>query len=209
LVVFTSDHGDFASKYGIIGKSWCQDDVLIRVPLIISHPACRTEPSVSDALVETIDILPTLLQFAELSASSTLHGSPLTPILRGDISTGKNAVFAYDKAEYSQDHLYRSMIRTGHWKLVQSGNGITELYNLADDPHESRNLAGQPAYHDLITDLQIRLLNWHIEYAGGFVDSSRVRYWEDETCFYDKTVFTGDRVRAPRYNSADDDPGVV
>ncbi|MHC4873683.1 MAG: sulfatase family protein, partial [Planctomycetota bacterium] len=190
MIIFTCDHGDFSSKYGIIGKSWSMDDCLMRTPLIISHPEHR-KASVNESLVENIDILPTILDYTGVRGHDRIQGTSLLPIVKGEKEKVKDAIFANNEFHTEDAHLHQSMIRAGKWKFVQSQNFKGELYNLEDDPNEVFNLVNEEEHKELITELKEKLLYWHVGQSGTFFDTINNSYWEVRTNFYDETKFTG------------------
>ena len=195
LVLFTTDHGDFGTRYGIFGKSWCTIEQIIRTPLIVSVPGCRENMDRADALVENVDILPTLMDFAGIDRSRKVQGASLMPILTGQQNTVKDAVFAHGLFENGGWMMGQSMVRSGDWKLVQSSGFGGELYNLKDDPWELRSRVDDPEAQSVLADLRARLLDWHVSNTGGWFDVANARFWEEETCFYDETAFCGERIR--------------
>ena len=184
LIVFTADHGDFASKYGVVGKSWCSDDILMGTPLVISHPEFRSSGETVDSLVENVDVFPTLLDYAEITTPERVQGTSLVPLINGEKDRVKEAVFSYEQHEYSKAHHYQSMIRTQEWKLVQQDNFKGELYNMKNDPWEWNNLIDDARHRETVTELRERLLGWHIENSGLYYDTATAGYWEDRTNFY-------------------------
>lgn len=193
LIVFASDHGDYATKYGILGKSWCLDDVLVRIPFIISHPAHQTTSRASDALVENVDILPTLLECAGAAVPELTQGQSLLPILDGRREQVKDAAYCFHSSEDGGGRLALSMVRTGQWKLVQADTGEDQLFDLDDDPYEWDNRIDDPACREVRDTLRLQLLRWHIAHSGQFYRPEYARYWADETLFYDETRFNGER----------------
>lgn len=193
LIVFLADHGDFASRYGIIGKSYAMTDDLLRVPMMICTPGCT--PRESDALVQSIDVTHTLMDWAGIEPCAHQHGRTLLPLLRGEVDRVRDHAFAADCSEYSQDHLYMHMVRDETWKYVESSGFEGELYNLVDDPYETRNLVADPACADVVARLRKALLQWHVEYTCGYFDPKRAAFWEDETLFYDETKYCGLRIK--------------
>lgn len=193
LIVFLSDHGDFASRYGIIGKSYTMTDDLLRVPMMIAAPGIA--PRESNALVQSIDITHTLLEWAGIEPCKHQHGRNLLPLLRGETDRVRDAVFAADCSEYSEDHLYMTMICDGSWKYIESTGFEGELYNLVDDPWETRNLVANPACADTVARLRKALLQWHVQHSGGYFDPKKAAFWEDETLFYDETKYCGLRIK--------------
>jgi arylsulfatase len=190
VIIFTSDHGDFSSAYGIIGKSWCMDDRLMRVPLIISHPDYRTVV-VNDSLTDNTDILPTLMDIAGIVPPERIHGVSLLPVIAGETDAVREQVFGFNEFHTRENHLHQGMLRQGKWKLVQSNNFKGELYDLDTDPYETTNLIDLPEHCKLIIKLREALLRCQIRYSGGFYDIGNAGYWEDKVNFYDEKLFSG------------------
>jgi arylsulfatase A-like enzyme len=118
------------------------------------QPAGRRPPGgASNALVEEIDVLPTILELLEIPAPEGIQGKSLLPVARG--GPGKPAVFA----EFPAIHA----VRTAEWKLVhylRSQRG--EFYNLKNDPHELNNLWENPGYLKRRGEVQGLLFDWHL-----------------------------------------------
>ncbi|CAA9236798.1 MAG: Arylsulfatase [uncultured Chloroflexi bacterium] len=72
IVVFTSDHGDYAGEHRMMTKSGAMYDCLTRVPLVVSWPGTLPEGEMRDDLVSTMDVMPTLLQLAGVPAPPAL-----------------------------------------------------------------------------------------------------------------------------------------
>jgi arylsulfatase A-like enzyme len=91
VVLFWSDHGDYAGQYGLAEK-WDTSfaDCLVKVPCILVAPG--TEPRRVAALTETTDLAPTLARLLDLPPLPRAHGEDLGPVIAG--SPGKEAVFA-------------------------------------------------------------------------------------------------------------------
>jgi arylsulfatase A-like enzyme len=119
----------------------------------MAGPAVTTH-GISDALVELIDLGPTLRELAGLPALPAVHGRSLAPLLRGETSSGRDAVF-------SEHDRQRLMVREGDWKLVYYPcKPYGELYHLADDPDELRNRYDDPTCAARRHTLEARLLTW-------------------------------------------------
>jgi len=194
LILFTSDHGDYGTSFGMFGKSWSSRDILMKTPLIWSWPGLRSSPRRIDALVDNTDILPTLLDFAGIPVPAKVQGRSLASLLDGTAETIKDAVFAYNQYEYSGGFQAESMIRAGRWKLVQVNDFKGELYDLKTDPWEINNLIDDDQYRDLVVDLRERLLRLHIQYAGTRFEPAEAHFWEDEVAFYDESAYCGERI---------------
>jgi arylsulfatase A-like enzyme len=158
LIVFLSDHGELLgsrgptafSKYNLYEQS-------IRVPLIMKPPKsmnARTGTN-CDALVSLVDVLPTVLSVAGLAGADRLPGIDLSPLLRGESAAREREVAL---TEYWRNGELYTAIRGREWKLIVGPHG-EELYNLARDPWEHDNLAGDPGRAGVIAELKSRLLD--------------------------------------------------
>jgi arylsulfatase A-like enzyme len=92
IVVLWSDHGDFAGEHQLVEK-WDTSfyDCITRVPLVLWAPG-RVKPLRSDALVESIDLLPTLLELCGVPLPRGLQGRSLGPVLRGETTAHRDLV---------------------------------------------------------------------------------------------------------------------
>ena len=155
LVIFTSDHGELLGDHQLVGKGCRFYECLVRVPLICSWPSRIPEGRVCDALVELIDLAPTLLELAGVAAPDRMQGRSLWPLLTGQTQTHR----AYVRSEYyralnpdapGREHLqgtYGTMIRDQCYKLVcYHDRAQGELFDLAEDPGEFDNRWDDPSY---------------------------------------------------------------
>jgi len=156
VIVYMSDHGELLGDHGLILKGCRFFDGLVRVPLILSWPGRFERGLRSEALVETIDVAPTLLEAAGLPVPESMQGRSLLPILEGRAEPHRHK--AQVVAEFKDsiggpkhtDHTHGSMVFDGRWKsVVYHGHRIGELYDLHQDPGEFDNLWDVPAARDL------------------------------------------------------------
>jgi arylsulfatase A-like enzyme len=161
ITVFTSDHGDLGGAHGLPYKCPAMYEELIRVPLAISWPG-HIAAGRSDALVSSIDLLPTLCELAEIAVPSGVDGKSLGPLLRGKSPAEagwRTAMFG----EYYGKQSWRSpirMIRTDRWKYCRYTRYGEELYDLSNDPAELNNLASKPEHAAVKRQLSTRLDAW-------------------------------------------------
>lgn len=140
LVIFTSDHADALGDHGHVQK-WTMYDCVTRVPLIFWWPGRLQPRAPSDALVQLMDVAPTVLEAAGLPIPSNWEARSLLPALRGEEEGGRDAVYA----ELARDHIqtgaeYMVMRRDRRWKVVYYlGEAGGELYDLEADPGEHEN----------------------------------------------------------------------
>ena len=156
LIIFSSDHGEMAGDHGLNKKGCRFYEGLVRVPLIFSWPRQLKQGIRSDALVELVDIAPTLLELAGVPVPETMQGKSLLPILEGKADPGKHRDFVRSVyyGALSGPQSYATMIRTREHKLVNyHGHDAGELFDLTDDPHEFENRWDNPAYAAVRFDL--------------------------------------------------------
>ncbi|MHB0935930.1 MAG: sulfatase family protein [Armatimonadota bacterium] len=145
VVVFSSDHGEMLGDHGFYTKSKPYEASL-RLPLIAVGPGIR-KGVVSDALVELIDLNPTLCDFAGLPPQPDIDARSLAPLLRGETDAHRPDCAAALRT-------FRCL-RTDRYKLVRNINDVTELYDLTEDPNELHNIANE--HPELVRDLDKRL----------------------------------------------------
>lgn len=157
LVLYLSDHGDYAGDHGLFAKGIPCYRGAYHVPAIARWPKGIASPGRTvDQFVSLADFAPTFTELAGRTPDPDLTGRSLVPFFRGDtpadwrdeIHTQCNGVELY----YTQ----RS-VTAGGWKYVYNGFDRDELYHLAIDPHEMKNLAGDPAYNEIKRQLCRRM----------------------------------------------------
>lgn len=163
VVIFTSDHGDALGDHGHSQK-WTMYDIITRVPAIIWSPGRFAGGRRVDGLCQLMDLGPTILELAGVTPPASFEAQSLLPALRGDEWAGRDVVFA----EHPRDGIlqatdYMSMVRTRDWKLVHFlDEPFGQLFNLADDPGETRNLWDDPAHAGKRQELLDCLREWRI-----------------------------------------------
>ncbi len=162
IVVFVSDHGYHLGHHGL----WQKGDLFegsVRVPLVVAAPEGLQKGSGTEALVELVDLYPTLVDLAGLSAPEHLKGSSLRPILEDTDRPGRVAAFtvgwsraAWMHPEISNRNVMGYSIRTRRFRYTEwnGGNEGAELYDYEVDPMEIDNLVGDPIYADTLARLK-------------------------------------------------------
>jgi len=162
LVIFTSDHGDMGGDHGIFQKGPYLYDPAVRVPLILSWPGTLPSGRIYDALVELVDIVPTIYELLELAIPDRVQGRSLMPLLTGqrlknDFRDGVYCEYYNSnpaKTSPQQCRAYATMWRTKQHKIVvYHGEDFGELYDLGRDPAEFENRWDDPDYADIRFDL--------------------------------------------------------
>ena len=144
IVLFTSDHGEMLGDHGIYLKGPYFYEPAVRVPLIISAPGLIESGVRAEALVELVDLAPTLLDACGLEKHPGMQGKSLWPLLTGHASFDHHRHDVYCEFYGSNFHYdppaHTTMVRTKRYKLtVAHGQNKGELYDLVTDPQEIDN----------------------------------------------------------------------
>ena len=165
VVLFCSDHGDYAGEHGL----WCKGLPCFRgayhVPAIIRWPGVTAQAgSVVDELVSLADFGPTFLEGAGIPVDRAFSGRSLMPFLRGErpaewrsevyTQSNGNELYGIQRSVFSKD-----------WKLVYNGFDFDELYDLNADPQEVRNEIDNPAHADRVRALYRLLWQFAAEHG--------------------------------------------
>lgn len=155
LVIFTSDHGDMQGAHGMMGKSvhaFYEEDV--RVPLIFRYPPTIKPGQVIDMTVNSVDLMPTVLEYAGLPVPASVQGRSVRPILDGAAKPDDRPGFC---ERGLKGGITCRMIRTAEWKYNAYTGGRRELFHLTDDPGEMKNLVNDPKWRPQREELETQL----------------------------------------------------
>jgi len=144
VVVLWSDHGWHLGEKGISGKCslWSEST---RVPLVFAGPGIAADAS-CDAPVELLDVYPTLVDLCGLPRKVELEGASLRPQLQ-DASAPRSrpAITTMSRNNHA--------VRTADWCYLRYADGSEELYDRKQDPAEWKNLADDPRFAEIKSDL--------------------------------------------------------
>jgi arylsulfatase A-like enzyme len=172
IVIVWGDHGFKLGEHTGWGKSSNVEED-IRVPLIIRaprqpHPGARTA-----ALVEIVDVYPTLLELAGFEPAAGLEGISAKPLFSDPRRPWKLAAFSQYPRNTREDELAAGKwdlmgytLRTERYRFTRWSKvaapaeyDALELYDHTTDPAENENLAGRPEYSAVVRDLSARLIS--------------------------------------------------
>ena len=152
IVIFTSDHGYHLGDHFLWGKVTLFD-IGARVPLLVRVPGLTSGGTKSEAMVELIDLFPTLADLNGLDTPDYLQGNSLRPLLAHPERLGRKK-FAYSVVSRGPKLGYA--IRNQRWRYAKWPDG-EELYNLTNDPEEKKNLATRPHAAERLLEMRTAL----------------------------------------------------
>ena len=163
LVVFWSDHGFHLGENGHWGK-WSPYEWDSRSPLILRGPGVPAGVA-TERLVEFVDIYPDNRTSSRgLAQPEGLEGINFEPLLQVAVRPWKSAVFTQVLRLLPDGNLMAVSMRTEPYRLTRwtaehdrSDIRFVELYDRISDPRESRNVASEPAYREVLEQLLARL----------------------------------------------------
>jgi arylsulfatase A-like enzyme len=160
IVVLWGDHGYHLGENGIYTKM-TNFELGTRVPLMISVPGQATAGQRTQALVELVDLYPTLAELCGLPLPKHLEGTSFAPLVADPARPWKPAAFSQYLRTGKPPYMGRS-IRTDRWRYTewtdpQGQPAGAELYDHESDPAETANLAGAASNRSIVEDLAARL----------------------------------------------------
>ncbi len=160
LVIFTTDNGYFHGEHGLADK-WYPYEESIRVPLIVRDPRMpkNRRGTTNDDFVLNVDLAPSILAAANVSAPATMQGRDVAPLYLAAKKPTWRQEFFYEHATIrntdfipSSEALVRRDVKYIFWPDFK----YEELFDLKRDPLEERNLANDPKYAKTLTTLRQR-----------------------------------------------------
>lgn len=157
IVFYTADHGEMLGHHGMWNK-FVFYEPSVGVPLICRVPGVTPQNVPSKTPVSLVQVMATLAELCGVPVPSSLDGTSFAPSLHHPRQTLDTTVFA----EYATRSPHaRFMIRQGNYKYCYYVNDMPEMYDLASDPQEMKNLALLPEYKSNAEQMQHRLFEWY------------------------------------------------
>lgn len=174
VVVYSSDNGYYHGEHGLGDKRSAYDESL-RIPLLVRYPRMIAKGTLRDQMVLNIDLAPTIVDLAGARVPAEMQGRSWRPLFADTNAPWRQSFLA----EYFFESNFPTTptvvaVRTPTAKIIKyPGNDQwTELFDLARDPYETRNLVADPAAKALLTkmnaefDAQVKATQFHIpDYA--------------------------------------------
>jgi len=150
LIVFTADHGDFMGFHHMLLKGNYMYDPVVKVPLIIKWPDSKNAGTVSQRMVNNIDLAPTFCKAAGCKPDPAMHGHLLQ-----EENDGHDLIFAESNGGR------QVMARSRDYKLILAAPRNENLFfDLRKDPSELNNLYDSPSYRHQVSTMAAALNTW-------------------------------------------------
>ncbi len=164
IFVFTSDHGDMLGAHGQgIAKKQRPWEESIHIPFMVRFPGRIARGSKPDVLLNTVDVMPTVLGLAGVRVPSAVEGTDVSPVLLGGKMTEPESVLIQDILPCSE-----AAKAFGPWRGVRTKRHTYArfrdkgwvLYDNLADPYQLNNLIDKPEARTLQRDMEDRLQAW-------------------------------------------------
>ncbi len=168
LIIFTSDNGLLNGEHGMIDKRTAHEPS-IRVPLVVRYPGLTPpqKPRVVSAMTLTVDFAPSILDICGAPPMKNTHGRSWKRLAMGKPDPQWRTSFLYHY-NYEKQFPYTPnvrAVRTDDWKYVRYPHGDggpdrhkADLFHLATDPDEAKNLNDDARYADKVAELDAELV---------------------------------------------------
>ncbi|BBK43653.1 sulfatase [Allostella vacuolata] len=177
LIVLTADHGEHLGDHWLLGKDGYHDQAF-HIPLLVRDPRREADTGrgrVVEQFTEAVDVMPTVLGWLGRPVPPACDGADLAPFLRGETPAGwRDAVhWGYDFRDVRGAHFERALglspeecgllvRRDRRGKYVHFAGLPPLFFDLAADPGELTDLAGDPARQGEVLDYARKLLSWRM-----------------------------------------------
>jgi arylsulfatase A-like enzyme len=155
-IVITADHGELLGEHGLVGHGNALYEELIRIPLIVKAPGADPPSGRSDSPAQSVDVFATILDALGLDAPSGIQGQPLGRVDRPLVSELSRLEFMEGRMQPGA--VWRGdqrVLYDGRFKLIWSGVGLHQLFDVIADPREQEDRSASDA--DVVASMQEQL----------------------------------------------------
>ena len=194
IIIFTSDHGLLLGEYGMGGKELLYD-LTSKIPCFIYDPRLPESKrgKTISALVSSLDIPVTILDYAGINAPEPMTGMSLVPLINNESLRWRDELFL-ECLFTLRDNPFSEGIRSGNWKYIRMYKGVVrfsekdldfrnrapdfeQLFNLSDDPGEKLNLISDQRYSSILNALREKVADYSMR-----INSDRENYLKENNC---------------------------
>jgi arylsulfatase A-like enzyme len=159
IFIYLADNGYHLGNHGL-GNKITMHEESVRVPCFFHSPLLPRKGARSDALASSLDIYPTLLDFAGIEPPPHLMGQSLRKVLTDPAAVLRDAVVSECVGVGGKLGQGHRMVRTDRFKYMLSGDNDEGFFDLQADPYELHNLASDTHYAKELQDHRNRLSAW-------------------------------------------------
>ncbi len=156
-IIFTADHGELLGDFGLWHKGPFFYEGLVSTPLIIKLPKGTKQES--DALISTVDIVPTICDLLEIDTPYYADGLSQIAVLNNQSENVRDACLIEYRNGYHDNDCNSKVLVKDRYKYVLYENGEEELTDLDLDPKELKNIIKDEGYRAIAEDLRQELLS--------------------------------------------------
>jgi arylsulfatase A-like enzyme len=168
VIILMGDNGYFMGERQLAGK-WLMYDNSIRVPLIVFDPRIKNHRDIAEMALN-IDVPATILDLAGAEKPTSWQGKSLLPLVAGKENPMQRDTILIEHLWEFESIPPSEGVRTAEWKYFRYVNdkSVEELYHLAIDPKETRNLASNPEYQNVLRELREKNNELAQKFSGPF-----------------------------------------
>ena len=162
LVVFTTDHGHFFGQHGLKAKGPFHYEDMIKIPFIASLPGNIPAHSKTDSLLSLVDLAPTFLSYCGIEIPRCMTGIDQKAVFTGESASARDNIIVENNHQPELMHA-KTYVNERYKLTVYMNKDYGELFDLKDDPDETRNLWSEADSQELKKDLLLKFM--HAEMA--------------------------------------------
>ena len=158
-IIITADHGDAFGEHGVYSDHVCADECIHHIPLVVKWPGITKPGGAIRAMLTNVDLPPTLCEMLGAEIPADWDGASFAPWLRGEQGPDRDylvwtcALYAVQRAVRTRRHLMIHTYDTRGYLFEE-----TELYDMASDPYQTTNRAGQQP--EIVAECDRLLTDW-------------------------------------------------
>lgn len=171
VILYTSDHGDFAGEHGLSGKNFGILDSIQRIPFVLSWPG-GPQGAQTEEIFESVDWYPTVCELCNVPIPRGVDGKSIVPVLL-EKEKGKEAAFC--ETGTSSSSICTKKFRLVYYAKEEEG----ELYDLTQDPGEINNLWNNKNYFEIRMKLLEQLLAFTMQYRKSSNHQTDMKYFKE------------------------------
>ncbi len=159
IIVFTSDHGECFGAHGRRAKNIFYEEA-VRVPFMVRLPGGAQAEAASDACLNTVDIMPTLLDLMDLPVPEGVQGHSAAGLITGRENEGPDVQLMQGMgavADWGDGYEWRALRDRRYTYARYLRDGQELLFDHEEDPYEMNDLSGDPAFAGKLTEMRQRM----------------------------------------------------